>query len=117
MIIKDREASARKSIVRTFETVCLMGDWLTIATGVLVPVVGIATGYHPILAVLAGVVIYVLAALIFGGALALVDIARSLEELVALARQAYTPVSAGVFGAHMQVSLVNDGPVTVIVEI
>ena len=25
---------------------------------------------------------------------------------------AYAPVSAGVFGAHMQVSLVNDGPVT-----
>jgi D-aminoacyl-tRNA deacylase len=28
------------------------------------------------------------------------------------ARQAYAPVSAGVFGADMQVSLVNDGPVT-----
>ena len=27
-------------------------------------------------------------------------------------RGAYAPVSAGVFGAHMQVSLVNDGPVT-----
>ena len=33
-------------------------------------------------------------------------------RLVARAREAYTPVSAGVFGAHMQVSLVNDGPVT-----
>jgi D-aminoacyl-tRNA deacylase len=28
------------------------------------------------------------------------------------ARTAYAPVSAGVFGAHMQVALVNDGPVT-----
>ena len=28
------------------------------------------------------------------------------------ARAAYAPVSAGVFGADMQVSLVNDGPVT-----
>ncbi|HYB32818.1 MAG TPA: D-aminoacyl-tRNA deacylase [Steroidobacteraceae bacterium] len=32
--------------------------------------------------------------------------------LVERARTAYAPVSAGVFGAHMQVSLVNDGPVT-----
>jgi D-aminoacyl-tRNA deacylase len=33
-------------------------------------------------------------------------------ELVERARAAYAPVSAGVFGADMQVSLVNDGPVT-----
>jgi D-aminoacyl-tRNA deacylase len=32
--------------------------------------------------------------------------------LVERAQSAYAPVSAGVFGAHMQVSLVNDGPVT-----
>jgi D-aminoacyl-tRNA deacylase len=38
------------------------------------------------------------------------------ERLFALllerAKAAYAPVSAGVFGAHMQVHLVNDGPVT-----
>lgn len=34
--------------------------------------------------------------------------ARMLER----ARGSYAPVSAGVFGAHMEVSLVNDGPVT-----
>ena len=33
-------------------------------------------------------------------------------DLLARAQQLYAPVSAGVFGAHMQVSLVNDGPVT-----
>jgi D-tyrosyl-tRNA(Tyr) deacylase len=33
-------------------------------------------------------------------------------QLVQRAREAYAPVSSGVFGAHMQVSLVNDGPVT-----
>jgi D-tyrosyl-tRNA(Tyr) deacylase len=33
-------------------------------------------------------------------------------QLVERAREAYAPVSAGVFGAHMEVSLVNDGPVT-----
>ena len=33
-------------------------------------------------------------------------------QLVQRAREAYAPVSAGVFGAHMLVSLVNDGPVT-----
>jgi D-tyrosyl-tRNA(Tyr) deacylase len=32
--------------------------------------------------------------------------------LLEQARAAYAPVSAGVFGADMQVSLVNDGPVT-----
>ncbi len=32
--------------------------------------------------------------------------------LLEAARAAYAPVSAGVFGADMQVSLVNDGPVT-----
>jgi D-tyrosyl-tRNA(Tyr) deacylase len=33
-------------------------------------------------------------------------------QLVQRAREAYAPVSSGVFGAHMQVALVNDGPVT-----
>jgi D-tyrosyl-tRNA(Tyr) deacylase len=33
-------------------------------------------------------------------------------DLLARAQAAYAPVSAGVFGAYMQVSLVNDGPVT-----
>lgn len=37
---------------------------------------------------------------------------RLFGYLVERARGAYAPVSAGVFGAHMQVSLVNDGPVT-----
>ena len=32
--------------------------------------------------------------------------------LLEQAQSAYAPVSAGVFGADMQVSLVNDGPVT-----
>jgi D-aminoacyl-tRNA deacylase len=37
---------------------------------------------------------------------------RLFADLLAAAQSAYAPVSAGVFGAHMQVSLVNDGPVT-----
>jgi len=32
--------------------------------------------------------------------------------LVERAQAAYAPVSAGVFGADMQISLINDGPVT-----
>lgn len=32
-------------------------------------------------------------------------------------RQRYSPVAAGVFGADMQVSLVNDGPVTFLLEL
>ena len=37
---------------------------------------------------------------------------RLFADLLARAQAAYAPDSAGVFGAHMQVSLVNDGPVT-----
>jgi D-tyrosyl-tRNA(Tyr) deacylase len=38
---------------------------------------------------------------------------RSLfDHAVAQARAAHSPVATGEFGAHMQVSLVNDGPVT-----
>jgi D-aminoacyl-tRNA deacylase len=37
---------------------------------------------------------------------------RLFEYLVGQARSSYAPVSAGVFGANMQVSLINDGPVT-----
>jgi D-aminoacyl-tRNA deacylase len=41
------------------------------------------------------------------------EAARALFALlVEHARATYAHVSAGVFGAHMQVSLVNDGPVT-----
>ncbi|HEY6483780.1 MAG TPA: D-aminoacyl-tRNA deacylase [Steroidobacteraceae bacterium] len=39
--------------------------------------------------------------------------ARSLfEQLLHRAQECYQPVAAGLFGAQMQVSLVNDGPVT-----
>lgn len=34
------------------------------------------------------------------------------EHLLGLARAAHPSIAAGQFGAHMQVSLVNDGPVT-----
>jgi D-aminoacyl-tRNA deacylase len=37
---------------------------------------------------------------------------RLFSLLLERARLTYAPVSAGVFGAHMEVSLVNDGPVT-----
>lgn len=37
---------------------------------------------------------------------------RLFEYLLEQARSSYAPVSAGVFGANMQVSLINDGPVT-----
>jgi len=34
------------------------------------------------------------------------------DYLLQQARRAHSPVASGVFGAHMQVALVNDGPVT-----
>lgn len=37
---------------------------------------------------------------------------RGFTRLVELARQRYSEVETGRFGAHMQVRLVNDGPVT-----
>ncbi len=41
------------------------------------------------------------------------DLGRPLFEfLVAAAREQHARVESGVFGAHMQVSLINDGPVT-----
>ena len=38
------------------------------------------------------------------------------EAFVAAARAAGVPVATGVFGAHMHVALVNDGPVTILLE-
>jgi D-tyrosyl-tRNA(Tyr) deacylase len=37
---------------------------------------------------------------------------RLFDTLVGLARERHPEVATGAFGAHMQVSLVNDGPVT-----
>jgi len=48
----------------------------------------------------------------FSSAAAPAQAARLFAYLLECARKAYAPVSAGVFGADMQVSLVNDGPVT-----
>jgi D-tyrosyl-tRNA(Tyr) deacylase len=48
----------------------------------------------------------------FGTAAAPAEAAQLFSLLLSRARAVYTPVSAGVFAAHMQVSLVNDGPVT-----
>jgi D-tyrosyl-tRNA(Tyr) deacylase len=39
------------------------------------------------------------------------------EQLVALARQQHSQVASGRFGADMQVHLVNDGPVTFLLEV
>jgi D-tyrosyl-tRNA(Tyr) deacylase len=45
------------------------------------------------------------------------DIARTLyQDLVARLRDAGTPVETGEFQAHMDVDLVNDGPVTILID-
>ena len=49
----------------------------------------------------------------FTPAAAPADGERLFDYLVARARAAYPAVETGKFGAHMQVSLVNDGPVTI----
>jgi D-tyrosyl-tRNA(Tyr) deacylase len=43
--------------------------------------------------------------------------ARLFDWLAAAALQAYAPVATGRFGADMQVSLINDGPVTFWLEV
>jgi D-tyrosyl-tRNA(Tyr) deacylase len=48
----------------------------------------------------------------FSGAAAPEDGRRLFSHLVDVARDRYPRVQAGVFGADMQVALVNDGPVT-----
>lgn len=48
----------------------------------------------------------------FSTAAAPAEAQRLFEHLLRCAQRAYAPVSAGVFGADMQVSLLNDGPVT-----
>ena len=35
------------------------------------------------------------------------------DQVLALSRERHSPVAAGIFGADMQVALVNDGPVTI----
>jgi len=49
----------------------------------------------------------------FSGAARPADGRRLYEHFVAQARQAHPQVQTGVFGADMQVHLVNDGPVTI----
>jgi D-tyrosyl-tRNA(Tyr) deacylase len=49
----------------------------------------------------------------FSGAAPAAQGRRLYEAVLAEARRRHTPVEAGVFGAEMQVALVNDGPVTI----
>lgn len=45
------------------------------------------------------------------------DASPIFEAFVAALRESGTPVETGVFGAHMTVSLVNDGPVTIVLDL
>lgn len=46
------------------------------------------------------------------------ELARTLfDRLVAVARQRHQEVATGIFGANMQVSLINDGPVTLPLQV
>ena len=48
----------------------------------------------------------------FSSAAAPEEASALFDRLLALARTRHSPVEAGRFGAHMTVSLINDGPVT-----
>lgn len=51
----------------------------------------------------------------FAGAAA-PDLAKTLYEELNQALRAFVPVETGIFGADMQVSLTNDGPVTIVLD-
>jgi D-aminoacyl-tRNA deacylase len=53
----------------------------------------------------------------FSSAAAPEDARRLFDYLAERARATHSPVAAGEFGAHMQVSLTNDGPVTFWLEV
>jgi D-tyrosyl-tRNA(Tyr) deacylase len=48
----------------------------------------------------------------FSGAAAAAEAAALFDYVVTFARESHGQVASGLFGAHMQVSLINDGPVT-----
>jgi D-aminoacyl-tRNA deacylase len=48
----------------------------------------------------------------FSGAAAAAEAAALFDYVLNFARSLHSEVASGLFGAHMQVSLVNDGPVT-----
>lgn len=52
----------------------------------------------------------------FSTAAAPVDAEHLYNEFVALARRTHEQVATGIFAADMQVSLINDGPVTFLLE-
>ncbi|MEH6500521.1 MAG: D-aminoacyl-tRNA deacylase [Pseudoalteromonas distincta] len=53
----------------------------------------------------------------FSTAAAPADAAQLFAYLLAQAERAYSPVASGRFGADMQVHLINDGPVTFLLEV
>lgn len=44
------------------------------------------------------------------------DARRLYDEFVDICRRGYIPVATGQFGARMEVTLVNDGPVTLVID-
>ena len=52
----------------------------------------------------------------FNGAAAPETANRFYEQFSSLVRQREIPVAMGSFGANMQVSLINDGPVTIVID-
>lgn len=53
----------------------------------------------------------------FGPAMPPAEAALLFEQLLSMAKDQHPHVQSGVFGADMQVSLVNDGPVTFMLEV
>jgi hypothetical protein len=81
----------RKLVVSAFELICLWGVLIITAGCAIIAANSIKAGdglLNPVLLVLVG---FVSSCFVFGGALTLLDIARSLERLVALASKQEPP--------------------------
>jgi len=83
----------RKGIISIFEATCLFGVYVVILAGAALVLAAFQGGGNPVLAILVAVAGFIASCLVFGGALTLLDIAASLEKLVALASAEKAPSS------------------------
>jgi hypothetical protein len=79
-------ARSRKAIINIFEGTCLFGVQFVAVVGVIFVLWSFSQqDGNPILAAVIAFAAFIATCIVFGGALTLLDIARSLERLVALA--------------------------------
>lgn len=74
----------RKCFVAAFEVICILGVYIAVGVGAITVGIAFQHNTEPGMAIVIAIACYAAAIVIFGGALTLIDIARSLERLVAM---------------------------------